>query len=119
VGTGGAAALLLAARRQRTAETALKQKDRDQLDVARTYALQERIATPTSRAAVVRTYPNDGERTRMKNETNGGHELADDTDPAELPACPGHCRKARSRVRSARSDPLCRHRNLWGGSTSW
>jgi hypothetical protein len=24
----------------------------------------------------------------MKNETNGGHELADDTDPAELPACP-------------------------------
>lgn len=29
VGTGGAAALLLAARRQRTAEIALKQKDRD------------------------------------------------------------------------------------------
>ena len=44
VGTGGAVALLLAARRQRTAEIALKQKDLDQLAVARTHALQERMA---------------------------------------------------------------------------
>jgi hypothetical protein len=43
VGTGGAAALLLAARRQRSAEIALKQKDRDQADVARAYLLQERV----------------------------------------------------------------------------
>jgi hypothetical protein len=34
VGTGGAAALLLAARRQRSTEIALKQKDRDQADAA-------------------------------------------------------------------------------------
>lgn len=47
VGTGGAAALLLAARRQRTAEIALKQKDRDQADVACAHALQERIAADT------------------------------------------------------------------------
>jgi hypothetical protein len=44
VGTGGAVALLLAARRQRSAEIALKQKDLDQLAVARTHTLQERIA---------------------------------------------------------------------------
>lgn len=47
VGTGGAAALLLAARRQRTAEIALKQKDRDQADVARTHALQVQVAEQT------------------------------------------------------------------------
>lgn len=47
VGTGGAAALLLAARRQRTAEIALKQKDRDQADVARAHTLQERVAAET------------------------------------------------------------------------
>ena len=47
VGTGGAVALLLAARRQRTAEIALKQKDRDQLDVARAYALQVIVAEQT------------------------------------------------------------------------
>jgi hypothetical protein len=47
VGTGGAAALLLAARRQRSAEIALKQKDRDQAAVARAHALQERIAAET------------------------------------------------------------------------
>lgn len=44
VGTGGAAALLLAARRQRSTEIALRQKDRDQADVARAYVLQERVA---------------------------------------------------------------------------
>lgn len=44
VGTGGAAALLLAARRQRASEIALKLKQRDQADVARTHALQERVA---------------------------------------------------------------------------
>ncbi|SEF35542.1 hypothetical protein SAMN05421837_108136 [Amycolatopsis pretoriensis] len=47
VGTGGAAALLLAARRQRSAEIALKQKDLDQAAVARTHALQERMAEDT------------------------------------------------------------------------
>lgn len=47
VGTGGAAALLLAARRQRTAEIALRQKDRDQADVARAHALQEQVAQET------------------------------------------------------------------------
>ncbi|MBB4905827.1 pentapeptide repeat-containing protein [Actinophytocola algeriensis] len=44
IGTGGAVALLLAARRQRTAEIALKQKDLDQLAVTRTHELQERVA---------------------------------------------------------------------------
>lgn len=44
VGTGGAAALLLSARRQRSAEIALRQKDLDQAAVARTHALQERMA---------------------------------------------------------------------------
>jgi Pentapeptide repeats (9 copies) len=47
VGTGGAAALLLAARRQRSIEIALRQKDRDQVDVARAHAFQERIAEQT------------------------------------------------------------------------
>ena len=47
VGTGGAAALLLAAHRQRTTEIALKQKDRDQADAARAHALRERIAAET------------------------------------------------------------------------
>jgi hypothetical protein len=54
VGTGGAAALLLAARRQRTAEIALKQKDRDQSDVARAFALQEQIAAATKADAEAR-----------------------------------------------------------------
>lgn len=47
VGTGGAAALLLAARRQRSAEISLKQKDLDQAATARTHALQERMADDT------------------------------------------------------------------------
>ena len=47
VGTGGAAALLLAARRQRSTEIALKQKDLDQVDVARTHALQKQVAEQT------------------------------------------------------------------------
>jgi hypothetical protein len=47
VGTGGAAALLLAARRQRTAEIALKQKDRDQVH-------QERVAAATEADAAAR-----------------------------------------------------------------
>jgi hypothetical protein len=54
VGTGGAAALLLAARRQRTAEIALKQKDRDQADVARAHALQEQVAAATKADAEAR-----------------------------------------------------------------
>ena len=47
LGTGGAAALLLAARRQRTAEIALKQKDRDQ-------AHQERVAAATEADSAAR-----------------------------------------------------------------
>jgi uncharacterized protein YjbI with pentapeptide repeats len=54
VGTGGAAALLLAARRQRTAEITLAQKDRDQADAARTHALQERVAASTAADAEAR-----------------------------------------------------------------
>lgn len=54
IGTGGAAALLLAARRQRTAEIALKQKDRDHVDAARAHALQERIAATTEADAAAR-----------------------------------------------------------------
>jgi hypothetical protein len=49
IGTGGAAALLLAARRQRSTEIALKQKDRDQKDVARAHALQEQVAEQARR----------------------------------------------------------------------
>jgi hypothetical protein len=45
VGTGGAAALLLAARRQRTAEIALKQKDRDQHHQERNARSTEHDAT--------------------------------------------------------------------------
>ncbi|GLY43969.1 hypothetical protein Amsp01_099920 [Amycolatopsis sp. NBRC 101858] len=47
VGTGGAAALLLAARRQRSTEIGLKQKDLDQAAAARTHALQEQMAEDT------------------------------------------------------------------------
>ncbi|HEX6358184.1 pentapeptide repeat-containing protein [Actinophytocola sp.] len=47
VGTGGAAALLLAARRQRSTEIALKQKERDQF-------LQERVALTTEADAEAR-----------------------------------------------------------------
>ncbi|MEV6235479.1 pentapeptide repeat-containing protein [Lentzea sp. NPDC051838] len=54
VGTGGAAALLLAARRQRSAEIALKQKDLDQEAVARTHALQERVALENQQDATER-----------------------------------------------------------------
>jgi len=65
VGTGGAAALLLAARRQLSTEIALKQKDRDQADAARTHAHlvevaeqnrqhQERVAAATEADAVAR-----------------------------------------------------------------
>lgn len=44
VGTGGAVALLLAARRQRSTEIALRHKEQDLRDVARAYALQEQVA---------------------------------------------------------------------------
>ncbi|MCO1574172.1 pentapeptide repeat-containing protein [Crossiella sp. SN42] len=44
LGGGGLFALYLAWRRQRSTEIALLQKERDQADVARAYALQERIA---------------------------------------------------------------------------
>ncbi|GAA1945777.1 pentapeptide repeat-containing protein [Amycolatopsis minnesotensis] len=44
VGTGGAAALWLAARRQRTSEIALNQKHADQQAAERAHALQERVA---------------------------------------------------------------------------
>jgi uncharacterized protein YjbI with pentapeptide repeats len=44
LGGGGLFALYLAWRRQRSTEVALLQKERDQADVARAYALQERVA---------------------------------------------------------------------------
>ncbi|WP_410652253.1 hypothetical protein [Amycolatopsis sp. cmx-4-54] len=54
VGTGGAAALLLAARRQRSAEIALKQKEFDQDAVAKAHALQERVAGESQHDAAER-----------------------------------------------------------------
>jgi len=54
VGTGGAAALWLAARRQRTGEIALKQKDLDHLQAERAFALQERAAKATEDDAAQR-----------------------------------------------------------------
>lgn len=47
VGTGGAGALWLAARRQRTSEIALRQKELDQQQADRAYVLQERVAAET------------------------------------------------------------------------
>ncbi|MFD2415015.1 pentapeptide repeat-containing protein [Amycolatopsis pigmentata] len=54
VGSGGGAALFLAARRQRSTEIALVQKERDQADVARAHALQERVAAENRANAVER-----------------------------------------------------------------
>lgn len=54
VGTGGAAALWLAARRQRTNEIALNQKHADQVAAERAYALQERVAATSECDAVSR-----------------------------------------------------------------
>jgi uncharacterized protein YjbI with pentapeptide repeats len=54
VGTGGAGALWLAARRQRTSEIALRQKDLDHEKVDRAHALQERMAAATEADALER-----------------------------------------------------------------
>jgi uncharacterized protein YjbI with pentapeptide repeats len=54
VGTGGAGALWLAARRQRTSEISLRQKDLDHEKVDRAHALQERMAAATEADAVER-----------------------------------------------------------------
>ncbi|GAA2987463.1 hypothetical protein LV75_005079 [Actinokineospora diospyrosa] len=54
VGTGGAAALLLAARRQRSTEIALRQRDREQAAAAQAFALQERVAADTREDAAAR-----------------------------------------------------------------
>jgi uncharacterized protein YjbI with pentapeptide repeats len=54
VGTGGAGALWLAARRQRTSEIALRQKDLDHAKVDRAFALQERTAAATEADALER-----------------------------------------------------------------
>ncbi|MGI5506457.1 pentapeptide repeat-containing protein [Lentzea sp. CA-135723] len=54
LGTGGLFGLYLAWRRQRAAEIALQQKERDQADVARAYDLQLRTATATERDAEAR-----------------------------------------------------------------
>ncbi|WP_253842246.1 pentapeptide repeat-containing protein [Actinokineospora globicatena] len=54
VGTGGAAALLLAARRQRSTEIALRQKDRDLADAAVAFRLRERVAADTRDDAAAR-----------------------------------------------------------------
>ncbi|MFD8497851.1 pentapeptide repeat-containing protein [Amycolatopsis sp. NPDC059657] len=76
VGTGGAAALLLAARRQRSAEIALKQKDLDQLAVERTHALQERMAADTRLDA--------GERRLTELYTKAVDQLGSDKIPVQL-----------------------------------
>ncbi|RLK58990.1 pentapeptide repeat-containing protein [Actinokineospora cianjurensis] len=54
VGTGGAAALLLAARRQRSTEIGLRQKDRDQAAAMVAFRLQERVAADTRDDAAAR-----------------------------------------------------------------
>ncbi|MBM7773944.1 uncharacterized protein YjbI with pentapeptide repeats [Actinokineospora baliensis] len=54
VGTGGAAALLLAARRQRSTEIALRQRDREQAATEQALALQERVAADTREDAAAR-----------------------------------------------------------------
>jgi hypothetical protein len=54
VGGGGVFALYLAWRRQRSTELALRQKDQDLADVARAYALQERVAMAAEADAAAR-----------------------------------------------------------------
>lgn len=54
VGTGGAGALWLAARRQRTSEIALRQKDLDHDKVDRAFTLQERMAASSEADALER-----------------------------------------------------------------
>ena len=54
LGTGGLFGLWLAWRRQRSTEIALQQKERDQADVARAYALQERTALASEADAAAR-----------------------------------------------------------------
>jgi hypothetical protein len=54
VGGGGAAALYLTARRQRSNEMALQQKETDQEHADRTYALQERVAAATEAESLQR-----------------------------------------------------------------
>jgi hypothetical protein len=76
VGSGGAAALLLAARRQRSTEIALKQKDRDQVDIARAYALQKRVAEDARQDAV--------ERRITELYTKAADQLGSDKAPVRL-----------------------------------
>jgi uncharacterized protein YjbI with pentapeptide repeats len=54
VGSGGVFALYLAWRRQQSTEVGLRQKDRDQADVARAYLLQEQMAETTKADAADR-----------------------------------------------------------------
>jgi uncharacterized protein YjbI with pentapeptide repeats len=87
VGTGGAAALLLAARRQRSAEIALRQKDRDQADVARAYALQERVAEEdrAHRARVAAATEADAEARRITDlYTKAVEQVGSDKAPVRL-----------------------------------
>ncbi|WP_410657016.1 FtsK/SpoIIIE domain-containing protein [Amycolatopsis sp. lyj-112] len=76
VGTGGAAALLLAARRQRSAEIALKQKELDQEAVARTHVLQERVADDAKQDAT--------ERRVTESYTKAVEQLGSDKPPVQL-----------------------------------
>jgi hypothetical protein len=69
VGTGGAAALLLAARRQRSTEIALKQKDRDQVH-------QQRVAATTELDAA--------ERRVTELYTKAADQLGSDKAPVRL-----------------------------------
>jgi uncharacterized protein YjbI with pentapeptide repeats len=87
VGTGGAAALLLAARRQRTAEIALKQKDRDQADAARAHALQVQVAEQTRRhqERVAAATEADAEARRITDlYTKAADQLGSDKAPVRL-----------------------------------
>ncbi len=76
VGTGGAAALLLAARRQRSAEIALKQKELDQEAVARTHSLQEQVAEDSRYDAA--------ERRVTESYTKAVEQLGSDKPPVQL-----------------------------------
>lgn len=76
VGTGGAGALWLAARRQRTSEIALRQKDIDQDMADRAHALQERVAAAAEADAL--------ERRVTELYTKAADQLGSDRAPVRL-----------------------------------
>jgi uncharacterized protein YjbI with pentapeptide repeats len=76
VGTGGAGALWLAARRQRTSEIALRQKDIDQDMANRAHSLQERVAAAAEADAL--------ERRVTELYTKAADQLGSDRAPVRL-----------------------------------